>query len=125
MRSRGVGRRKRRTRRIEAEESLEDFLAGLGGNAWSCISNAQRIFTAGAGAGYADFPSRRRELDGVIEQIHGQAAQQRLVGADRHLAIGLVAQRDSAGRGHVTRRAHAIPGKFLEIEITRAQRVCA
>ncbi len=74
-------------------------------------------------AGHVDLPAFGRVLDGVVEQVHRQPPHQQLVPMNRHLAIGLIAEREATRRSHAACRAHALHGQFLQVEIARTQRI--
>src|SRR5260370_876840 len=73
--------------RVEAKKSLENLLPRFGWNTRTAIPHGQRIFGSRAPAGDADLPTLGGELEGIVEQVHHEPAQQRLVGMDGHLAI--------------------------------------
>ena len=82
----------------EAEEALEDLLAGRGRDAGAVVLDLDQAAALGAAAAHCDFAGGRRVVEGVDHQVGDHLAEQQAVAGDLGV-IELEAEVEPAGLG--------------------------
>src|SRR5712664_2352964 len=106
---------------IRAKEALENARLEFCGNALPRVADPQSVLRIFVSARDRNGPAARRVLDCVVQEIHDQAAEQCLIGANRHFPGRFALKRDlfcKHERAHVVR---AIRGERSEEHTSELQ----